>query len=245
MTLLGDILSSIRRVEERGKPGTMRSLTGWIRRTALWGMSLTLLLAFSYLIPGWQSTTAVGSSLSPAPRADEAGAFVSMVDSRETQDSSRYSLATAQGAASLRVDPGGEANGVIYFYNIDGNRTTHITLEVVQAPDGWEVEIDPPLHDTQVGFGRDMITVTENLCAEPTELSSEEIEDVAEGMVCLIVPSRGYALAKKVTITIRVPESEEAGTKGDVKITAVASWLGQSGAATVGQTRDFDFTVTA
>ena len=154
----------------------------------------------------------------------------------------KYSFASAQGASSLQVIPGGEARGVIYFYDVDGNRITHITLEVVQAPDSWEVEIAPPLHDTEVKFGGQIITVTENLYAEPSELLAEEIQDVPEGMVCLTLPNRGYALAKAATISVRVPQSDEVGTKGEIKIAAVASWLGQTGAI-ISQGRDFDFTV--
>ncbi len=142
------------------------------------------------------------------------------------EEPARYNFASVQGASSLGVIPGGEVSGVIRFYNVDGNRITHIALELAQAPDGWEVEI-----------------VTENLHAEPTELSPEPIEDVPDGMVCLTVGNRGYALAKVATVIVRVPESEEVGTEGDIKITAVASWLGQTGAATISQTRDFDFTV--
>ena len=139
------------------------------------------------------------------------------------EEPAKYSFASAQGASNLQVIPGEECRGVIYFYNIDGNRITHITLGVAEAPGNWEVEIDPPLHDIEVSFGGQIITVTENLHAEPTELSSEEIGDVPEGMVSLAVPNRGYALAKPAYIIVRVPESEEVGTKGDIEITAVAS----------------------
>jgi len=159
------------------------------------------------------------------------------------EEPAKYNFATAQGASNLQVIPGTETKGVIYFYNIDGNRITHISLEVVEAPDNWEVEIDPPLHDIEVSFGGDIITVTENLHAEPTELSSEEIEDVPEGMVSLAIPNRGYALAQPAYIIVRVPESEDVGVTGAIKINAVAEWLGQTGAAAIGQTRDFDFSV--
>ena len=162
-----------------------------------------------------------------------------------------YNFASAQEDSSLTITASDtETYSHIYFYNVDGNRITHITLEVAQAPEGWEVEIDPPLHDQQVSFGGDIITVTENLYAEPTELAFEEIEDVPEGMVCLTLPNRGptpeepgYCLAKKVTITITVPESVEVNTSNPVEILATAAWLGQTGAAAVAQTRDFDFTV--
>jgi len=166
------------------------------------------------------------------------------------EEAPKYNFASAQGSSSLQVIPGSECRGVIYFYNVDGNRITHITLEVVEAPSDWEVEIDPPLHDIEVGFGGAIITVIENLHAEPTELSSEEIEDVPEGMVCLTLPNKlgegipGYALAQPAYIIIRVPESEEVGITGEIKIHAVAEWLGQSGPGQIGQTRDFDFTLT-
>ncbi|HJX69794.1 MAG TPA: hypothetical protein VJ441_01740 [Dehalococcoidia bacterium] len=166
-----------------------------------------------------------------------------MTADRVTEEPARYNLASAQEASNLRVIPGGEAKGVIRFYNVDGNRITHITLEVVQAPDDWEVEITPPLHDTEVEFGGRAMTIAENLHVEPTHLSLEPIEDVPEGMVCLILGNRGYALAKTASIIVRIPESEKAGTEGDIKIAAVASWLGQTGMATICQTRDFDFTV--
>jgi len=122
---------------------------------------------------------------------------------------------------------------VIYFYNIDGNRITHITLNVSQAPDNWEVEIQPPLHEIQVEISGSPVTVTENLHVEPSELLSEETEDVPEEMVCITVPTRGYALAKPAYIIVRVPESEEIGTKGDITISAEAEWLGYGGAAAI------------
>ena len=166
------------------------------------------------------------------------------------EESAKYSFATAQGVSSLKAIPGGtEARGEIYFYNVDGNRITHITLEVVEAPNGWEVTINPPLHEQEVSFGGSVITIEENLYAEPTELHSEKIEDVPEGMVCLTLPNKlgpdipGYTLAKVVTITVRVPESEEVGTTELLKINAVAEWLGQTGAAAIAQERDFNFTV--
>ena len=50
-------------------------------------------------------------------------------------DEARYNFASAQGDKQISVTPGGEGKGVIYFYNIDGNRITHISLKVNQAPE--------------------------------------------------------------------------------------------------------------
>ena len=55
----------------------------------------------------------------------------------------KYSFAPTQEAPSLQIIPGEEARVAIYFYNVDGNRITHITLEM---------DIAPPLHDTEVKF---------------------------------------------------------------------------------------------
>ena len=159
------------------------------------------------------------------------------------QDEAKYNFASAQGSKQISVAPSGEATGLIYFYNIDGNRITHITLDVSQVPDSWEVEIQPPRHEIEVEITGRIATVTENLHVEPSEVLSEEAEDVPEGMMCITVPTRGYALAKPAYIIVRVPESEEIGTSGDILISAEAAWLGQGGAAAIKQARDFDFSV--
>ncbi|MEJ2740818.1 MAG: hypothetical protein P8105_13515, partial [Dehalococcoidia bacterium] len=43
-------------------------------------------------------------------------------------DAAKYNFASAQGDKEIAVKPGSEGTGAIYFYNIDGNRITHITL---------------------------------------------------------------------------------------------------------------------
>lgn len=112
------------------------------------GISLTLFASFSSL--------ALGSSLNTDASYMETDDIqltevpVNTITDQVAEEPAKYNFASAQGASSLRVVPGGEVKGVIRFYNIDGNRTTHITLEAVQAPENWEVEIVPPLHDTEV-----------------------------------------------------------------------------------------------
>ncbi len=203
----------------KNKTKTLKKLTASI---VILGISVVLFVTFSSL--------ALGSSVDiPKVGSDDIQTTEYSADTTADQVSeepARYNFASVQGASNLQVVPGGEVKATIRFYNVDGNRTTHITLEIAQIPDSWEVEI-----------------VTQNLHAEPTELSPEPIEDVPDGMVCLTVGNRGYTLAKEATITIRVPESAQADTTGQVKITAVASWLGQEGQASICQTRDFDYSV--
>lgn len=161
------------------------------------------------------------------------------------EEPAKYNFASAQGEKNLRIPVGEEGRGYIYFYNIDGNRITHITLEVSQAPAGWEVSIEPPLSETEVLVSGIPTTVSENLYVAPTELLPEEPENVPPGMVSIMVPGRGYALGKAAEIIITVPEETPLGSTGEIKIAAEAAWLGQTGAAAIKQTRDFDFTVTA
>jgi len=159
------------------------------------------------------------------------------------QEGAKYNFASAQGGKQIKATPGGEGEGVIYFYNIDGNRITHVTLEVSETPSNWEVAIQPPQHEIQVEIGGRIVTVAENLHVSPSALLSQETEDVPEGMVCIVIPSRGYALAQVAHIIVRVPESAEIGTRGDIIISAEAEWLGQGGAAAIKQTRNFEFSV--
>lgn len=155
----------------------------------------------------------------------------------------KYNFATAQGDKQIKVIPGKEGKGVIYFYNIDGNRITHVTLEVSQAPSNWEVKIDPPLHETKVEIGGQVVTVNENLYIEPSELLSQPAADVPSGTASITVPGRGYTLAKVANIIVQVPETENIGKKVDLKISGTAEWLGQTGSAAIKQNRNFDFSV--
>jgi hypothetical protein len=159
------------------------------------------------------------------------------------QEPAKYNFASVQGEKNIRVLPGGEGAGSMYFYNIDGNRITHITLEVTQSPPGWQVEIQPPLAEIQVEITGQVVTVTENLYVEPSKVQSQEIKKVSEGMVCIPVAGRGFALGKEARIIARPPPSEKIGTKGELTVSAIAQWLGQGGAIAFNQKRDFNFTV--
>src|SRR3989304_6765893 len=78
----------------------------------------------------------------------------------------KYNFASVQDSQEIKVSPNGESAGSIYFYNIDGNQVTLIILEVSQAPANWQVTIQPPLGETQVEIGGQMVTVNENLYIE-------------------------------------------------------------------------------
>jgi hypothetical protein len=159
------------------------------------------------------------------------------------EEPARYNFASVQGSKNIQILPGSDGTGNMYFYNIEGNRITHVTLEVSKAPANWQVEIQPTLGETQVEVNGQKVSVSENLYVEPSEASSEVIEDVPEDMVCIPVSQWGYALAKEAKIIIQVPDSEEIGTQEEITVSATARWLGQGGAVAFSQSRDFNFTV--
>ncbi len=154
-----------------------------------------------------------------------------------------YNFASAQGEKHVQVAPDGVCRSTLVFYNVDGNRTTHVSLEVVAAPADWQVEILPEVHETEVEVNGVRTSVTENLYVEPGELMSEAPDSVPEGMVLLHVPGRGYTFAKEAVVVVTVPQSVEIGAVETIKVAAEAQWLGQSGAAAIKQERDFEFTV--
>ena len=159
------------------------------------------------------------------------------------QQEAIYNLASIQLDKRIEIEPGSYGTGLIYFYNVDGNRDTHIKLEVSSYPENWQVEIQPPSQQTLSDTADGSISLTENLCVEPSALQPEKIADLPDGLECVAIPGRGYAVAKVAYLMIWVPESANVGDTGEVVVTAEAMWLGQAGAASIRQSRDFVFSV--
>lgn len=160
-----------------------------------------------------------------------------------SQQEAVYNLASIQPDKCIEIEPGGHGSGLIYFYNVDGNRATHIKLEVSRSPSNWKVEIQPSAQEIVIDTANGSISLIENLCVEPSTLQPEKITGLTAGLECVAVPSRGYAIAKVAFVTIWLPESAKAGDTGEVVVTADAMWLGQGGAASIRQTRGFVFLV--
>lgn len=158
-------------------------------------------------------------------------------------ESARYSFASAQGAKDLKVAPGGEVEGLIYFYNIDGNRITHIKLAAGSSPDGWQVEIEPAEHTTEVLVNGAAFRISENLYVEPSGVMSVEPGSIPAGMVSIKIPNRGYVFAVPAVIVIQAPPSAQAGQMVGITVSAEASWLSQGGGVAMKQERDFQYNV--
>ena len=157
------------------------------------------------------------------------------------QEDAKYNFGSAQADKELKTNPGGEIITKLYFYNIYGNRITHIKLEVSEFPENWIITLTPEAHDADVDVSGILTTINENLYVEISEAVDEIPENVPEGIE-YISSSVGYIGADPVEIKIKVPESEKYGTY-DLRIDASAFWLGQEGTAEIQQSRSFDYKI--
>ena len=160
----------------------------------------------------------------------------------QTQEDAKYNFGSAQADKELKTNPGGEITTKLYFYNIYGNRITHIKLEVSEFPENWIISLTPETHDAEVDISGILTTINENLYVEPSSDVVEEIpKNVPEGIE-YISSSVGYIGAKPVEIKIKVPENENYGSY-NLRIDASAFWLGQQGTAEIQQSRSFDYKI--
>ncbi len=157
------------------------------------------------------------------------------------EEAPKYNFGSMQPAKEFSVSAGDVIITKLYFYNIYGNKITHISLSA-EAPKNWVVTMDPPLHNTTVSIGGITTTVTENLYVEPSNATDTIPEVIPEGIE-YISSSVGYIGANPVIIKIKIPADEQVGKVDTVTITGVAEWLGQGGAAAIKQSRNFDYTV--
>ena len=159
----------------------------------------------------------------------------------QAQEDAKYNFGSAQADKELKTNPGGEISTKLYFYNIYGNRITHIKLEVSESPENWIIRLTPDVHDAEVDVSGVITTINENLYVEISEAVDEIPENVPEGIE-YISSSVGYIGAKPVEIKIKVPSDEAYGTY-DLRIDASAFWLGQQGTAEIQQSRSFDYKI--
>ena len=157
------------------------------------------------------------------------------------QEDAKYNFGSAQADKELKVNPGGEIITKLFFYNIYGNRITHINLEVSDFPENWIISLTPEAHDADVNVSGVITTVNENLYVEISEAFDEIPENVPEGIE-YISSSVVYIGANPVEIKIKVPENEKFGSY-TLRIDASAFWLGQEGTAEIQQSRSFDYKI--
>ena len=157
------------------------------------------------------------------------------------QEDAKYNFGSAQADKELNLNPGEEITTKLYFYNVFGNRATHIKLEVIESPENWQIELNPSVRNVSYDVAGTITIVEENLYIEVSK-AVDEIPSVIPGGIEYITSSVGYIGANPVEIKIKVPSGEAYGTY-DLRIDASAFWLGQEGTAEIQQSRDFNYKV--
>jgi len=59
--------------------------------------------------------------------------FIFLIGIVNAQEDAKYNFGSAQGAKEFTVSPGEEITTKLFFYNIYGNRITHIILEAAST----------------------------------------------------------------------------------------------------------------
>lgn len=162
-------------------------------------------------------------------------------------DDGQYNFASLQIDHAVSVSPGNSTVTKLYFYNIFGNRITHVKLSISEFPQGYTVTMAPAVHQQPYSVAGTTVFVEENLFAEPTprdSLPQTKPNDTADVEYIQAPSISGWIPAKPVKITISAPPGAPIGQTGTVKVIGTANWLGNAGTVSLNQEREFTFTVT-
>ena len=142
-----------------------------------------------------------------------------------------YNFGTMQDGMEYNATAGETLNVSLYFFmdEVYGNQVSHILLSPGNVRSPWEVEFTPAAHSATVDVGDTWVNITENIYVEPKPVLPEIPSPPEEGVEYLESPSGlGYLQAKKVEVSIKVPESIPSGFY-HVIISAKAEYFGQAG----------------
>ncbi len=111
--------------------------------------------------------------------------------------------------AGAEAKPGQEVVVTWNFYNLYGDRITHITLSRISGPD-WDIRYDPPLHEEEYDISGIIINQTENLAMENNPVVLTIPENPPEGISYVKHPNKeGYIPVKQIKIYLKIPEDAE------------------------------------
>ncbi len=108
-----------------------------------------------------------------------------------------------------RAKPGQEVVATWNFYNLYGDRITHISVSKIQGPD-WEIRYEPALHEESYDVSGVIEKISENIGVEKMSVVLEIPENPPEGVSYVKHPNQdGYIPIKSVKIYITVPDDAE------------------------------------
>lgn len=161
------------------------------------------------------------------------------------EEAPKYNFGTTAASGTILIEPGQTTKvPAINFFNIYGNRITHVTLTLIDSPKGWNVKIEPGLHEVQVNISGTIVTSTENLYVSPSQAIAEIPAISDEGTQYIHIGGiEGNVPAKTAYLNITVPPGTPLGGSYRISVKAVGSWYGQAANVALNQERSFDFEV--
>ena len=161
------------------------------------------------------------------------------------EEAPKYNFGTTAASGTILMEPGLTMKvPAINFFNLYGNRITHVTLTLIDYPKGWNVKIEPELHEVQVNISGTIVTSTENLYVSPLKAIAEIPVIPVEGTEYIHIGGiEGYVPAKTAYLNITVPPGTPLGGSHRISVKAVGSWFGQAANVALNQERSFDFDV--
>lgn len=161
------------------------------------------------------------------------------------EDAPKYNFGTTSAGGTILIQPGETLKvPAIYFFNIYGNRITHVNLELSNTINGWDVKIEPERHNVQVNISGTIVNSTENLYVEPSQPVKDVPIKLPEGVQYITIGGiEGNVPAKVAYLNITVPADVPIGGTYSITVRAVGSWFGQAANLALSQERSFDFKV--
>jgi hypothetical protein len=152
-------------------------------------------------------------------------------------------LGYAWESAELRINAGGTGAAKLYFFNVTGEKITHITLSVKESPPDWEIELQPALHTVTVKIGGEIVERQESLYVRPRQILTEMPDDIPEGTEVISPRAGQYIIAKPALVKISVPADETIGKEFTVVINALEEVLEQGGAVAINAVGEIELKV--
>ncbi len=160
----------------------------------------------------------------------------------------KYNFGSAQAGKIIVAEPGEGATGELYFYNVFGNKITFVQLNLGEAPEGWDIQLDPPIRDITYTVSGIEAVDRANVYVEPSNFveSPETLQVFRCGdSDCKYIssPAGGYMLAKVVYIRINAPKDAPLFQDFPLVVNAKAFWHTEPGTVATQQVRTFSYTI--
>lgn len=171
--------------------------------------------------------------------------FLVLIPIAVAEEAPKYNFGTTAASSTILIEPGENLKvPAINFFNIYGNRITHVSMTLTDSPKGWDVKIEPELHEVQVNISGTIVTSTENLYVSPSTAVAEKPDVPEEGVTYITLGGiEGYVPAKVAYLNITAPPGIPIGGSYTISIRAIGNWYGQAANLALSQERSFQFKV--